>query len=212
MKQATMKQTSDHRPVTIARPTSGIDVADEPSTDRPAESGVRASMLAPGWFHAARRASLVVAGTLVGLAAGFFFTYQFSIVPALAEVDDVVYVETFQSINDTIRNAPFGIVFFGTIPALCAALALHARATWRRRNAIIVALIAYVAVFAITATANVPLNDELGLVTERTSAALADARGDFEGAWNRLNLARALLSAASLVAVVVAAVSPAGDD
>jgi len=45
----------------------------------------------------------------------------------LGEVDDRTYVATFQAINDTIQNPAFGLVFFGAVPALVAALALN----WR---------------------------------------------------------------------------------
>ncbi|NND73390.1 MAG: DUF1772 domain-containing protein [Ilumatobacter sp.] len=165
----------------------------------------------PPWFAALQRSSLILATVLVGLAAGFFFTYQISVTRALAEVDDTTYVDTFQAINSTIRNTPFGLVFFGAIPALCAALALH-RGDRHRRLAIGIALVLYVATFAITAAGSVPLNDTLGLVTDRSTDAVAQARADFEQPWNRLNLIRTLTSLGALVAMSVATLGRSRDN
>ena len=71
------------------------------------------------------RIALVIATIGAGLAAGFFFAYEASVTLGLAEVDDVTYVETFQAINETVRNFWFAAVFFGTIPATAVALALN---------------------------------------------------------------------------------------
>ena len=68
--------------------------------------------------------TLLLATILVGLSAGFFFTYEASVTLGLAEVSDVAYVETFQAINETVRNPAFGIVFFGSIPAMALAIAM----------------------------------------------------------------------------------------
>ena len=170
-------------------------------------AGAPHAVASPNWFVRLQSGALVASVVLVGLAAGFFFTYQVSIVPALAEVDDETYVATFQSINDTIRNAPFGIVFFGSIPVLCAAVALHARGDRRTRAGVIVALVLYAAVFAITAVGNVPLNEQLGDVVDPDRAAAAAARADFESSWNQLNLIRAVLSGSALLALAVGVVA-----
>jgi uncharacterized membrane protein len=69
----------------------------------------------------ARRLTLLVATVPAGMTAGCFFAYEVSVTRALADVDDTIYVATFQAINDTIRNAAFGIVFFGTVPAIALA-------------------------------------------------------------------------------------------
>jgi uncharacterized membrane protein len=141
---------------------------------------------------------------LVGLAAGFFFTFQISVIRGLAIVDDTVYVETFQAINATIRSASFGVVFFGSIPMLVATLALHWRGRPLVRGLLISALVLYVATFAITAIANVPLNDDLALVTDRSAASAAVARSQFEASWNRWNLLRTVTCCVSFVALVLA--------
>lgn len=148
------------------------------------------------------RGTLAVATVLMGLSAGFFFAYQFSVIRGLADVDDETYVTTFRALNDTIRNPYFGIVFFGTVPTTALALALN----WHRppaRWAIITALTFYLGCMAITVAGNVPLNDELAT----TTAGFAEARVDFEGPWNRLNLVRTIAVTAGFAALAAGGVS-----
>lgn len=155
------------------------------------------------------RVALVIATVLAGLSAGFFFTYEASVTLGLAEVSDVAYVETFQAINETVRNPAFGIVFFGSIPAIALAVV----ANWRRARPAARALLAaalplYVMGLLITGTGNVPLNNDLAKVVDLTPEAAAIARAAFEDDWNRLNLLRSLSIAASFICLVVATALP----
>ncbi len=196
--------------MTITAPPTTLSVtpgSDPAATAQPAATADPAAETDPRWYTGVQRGALILATVLVGLAAGFFFTYQISVTRALAEVDDTTYVDTFQAINSTIRSTSFGIVFFGAIPALCAALALH-RSDRHRRAAIGVALALYLATFAITAAGSVPLNDTLALVADRGADAVADARADYEQPWNRLNLIRTLTSLGALVAMSIATLGP----
>lgn len=153
------------------------------------------------------RLAVVAATILTGLSAGFFFTYEVSVTLGLAEVSDTTYVETFQAINATIRNAPFGIVFFGPIPAIALATALN----WKRtapstRLLLATAFPLYLAGFLITFAGNVPLNNDLGALTNVTPEIAAVARAAFESDWNQLNLLRTVAVAASFAALAVASV------
>ncbi len=153
------------------------------------------------------RLALLTATVLVGLAAGFFFTYEASVTLGLAEVSDVTYVETFQAINDTIRNPAFGLVFFGSVPAI----ALAAAANWMSSRPVIrgllaAALLLYVAGMMITATGSIPLNNELGELTTITPQSAAVARAAFEDDWNQLNLARSIAVAASFASLAAASI------
>lgn len=149
-------------------------------------------------------ASLAIATTLAGLSAGFFFTYQISVTRGLAIVDDTTYVESFQAINATVRNAPFAVVFFGTVPAIGIAMAMLRSATRATRALLTTALILAIAVVVITFAGSVPLNEELALVTDLDQA--SDARATFETTWNRLNLARTIASIGAAGALATAAV------
>jgi uncharacterized membrane protein len=150
------------------------------------------------------RLILLLAIVLTGLSAGFFYTYEISVTPGLAEISDVSYVETFQSINNTIRSPGFGIVFFGSIPALGLAAAVN----WRNANQparwlLGAGLVLYLTGLAITGTGSVPLNEELAELATVTPASAADARAAFEDSWNRLHLIRTIAFAASFLAVVL---------
>lgn len=147
----------------------------------------------------------LTATLLVGLSAGFFFTYEASVTLGLARVSDTAYVETFQQINETVRNPAFGIVFFGSLPAIALALV----AAWRTapsaaRVFLLVALALYVTGVAITGAGNVPLNNDLADVDDLSPARASAARAEFEDDWNRLNLLRALAIGASFASLTAA--------
>lgn len=152
----------------------------------------------------ARRVSLWVATVLTGFSAGFFFAYEASVTVGLAEVGDVAYVETFQAINATIRNPAFGLVFFGAPVAVAVAVVLHwGSVSTRNRLLLGAALVLVFAGLASTGVGNVPLNERLA-DAELTPAATQAARADFEAAWNRLNLLRAVAIGASFAALAAA--------
>lgn len=160
--------------------------------------------------HRLGRVALAAATALTGLSAGFFFTYAASVTAGLARVDDPAYVETFQAINDTIRNPAFALVFFGSIPAIAVAIAANwAPATTTVRALLVGALAAYLAGLLVTAVGSVPLNEELAAVTSRPPAGVTAARAAFEAEWNRLNLVRTVAFGASFVTMILTlAVSP----
>ena len=150
-------------------------------------------------------AALNAATMLVGLFAGFFYTYQFSVVRGLAVVDDQTYVVAFQGINDTIKNGWFGIVFFGTAPAILLASVLAAGV---RQRVLLTALAFAVATVVITFAGSVPLNNDLGEVIASSGSAASDARADFEETWNMLNLWRTVTSVAAFGLMLVASRLP----
>lgn len=156
------------------------------------------------------RLVLLLATVLLGLSAGFFYTYEASVTVGLAEVSDVSYVETFQAINETIRNPAFGLMFFGAIPAMALAVALNWGSVNRAARLLLIAGLAlYLIGLAITATGNVPLNEELAELTNVTTSGAGEARAAFEDSWNRLNLTRAVAFVGSFVSVAaVPFVSP----
>jgi uncharacterized membrane protein len=156
-----------------------------------------------------QRVTLVIAILLLGLSAGFFFSYAASVTLGLAQVDDITYVRTFQAINDAVTNAWFGVVFFGSIFALGAAVAANWSAGRSMRALTGIALALYLTGVAITGIGNVPLNDELATVTVLTAQSAEVARQAYEAEWNRLNLARTLSIGASFAALAVAATSRA---
>lgn len=152
-------------------------------------------------------AVLGVATVLAGLFAGFFLTYSASVQLGLARVDDLTYVRTFQAINATIRNPAFAVMFFGCVPSIAVAAALHRRTDRRTAFTLAAGAVLCTAVVVITFSFNVPLNDELATWVEPTADQARVARADFETVWNRWNLARTILSVAGAIAVATAAVT-----
>lgn len=151
------------------------------------------------------QATHVVATVLSGLSAGFFYAYESSVTRGLAELDDIGYVRAFQAINETIQNPLFGLVFFGALPVLLVANALHRERAWSpKRLLLALAPMLYVIGMAITATGNVSLNDELAEVNASDPATAAEAREAFEDDWNRLNGYRTMAFVGSFAAAAAA--------
>ncbi|MDF1605153.1 anthrone oxygenase family protein [Nocardioides sp. YIM 152315] len=133
------------------------------------------------------RNPILLAATLAtGLQAGTYYTWASGVMPGLAKVDDRAFVASMNHINVAIVNPVFMLTFLGA-PAL-AAVAVAASPSGARGWAI-AGLALALGTVAITAVGNIPLND-----------ALADggSRADFETAWVRWNVARAVTSTASL--------------
>ncbi len=154
-------------------------------------------------------AALCAATILSGLSAGFFFTYQFSVIRGFAVVDDVTYVRMFQAINATVRTPWFGLVFFGTVPAIALALGMNWRTGGARRTLLVAGLILGVSTVLITMIGNVPLNDALAEYGDVTPPVAGVARAEFEGPWNELNAYRTATSIVAFVMLALAWLTPA---
>ncbi len=195
-------------------PQGNDQTLDRPAKDAVAGPRTPSAPSLAGQPMSLTRLALVLATVLVGLSAGFFFTYEASVTLGLANVSDTAYVETFQAINETIRNPAFGLVFFGSIPAIALAIA----ANWKTmspvpRMLLAAALPLYLTGLMITGTGNVPLNNDLADVEEITPATAAGARAEFEDDWNRLNLLRSITIGASFACLATTSIlSPARDD
>lgn len=124
-----------------------------------------------------------------------------SVMPALGRGDDRTIIDVMQKINVVIINPWFLVGFVGTLVCSVAAAALHLGADHRATLIWIgIALALNVVAFAVTGTLNVPLNDQLASAGD--VAALADpgaVRADFESAWVRWNIVRAVLHTAAFL-------------
>jgi uncharacterized membrane protein len=139
-------------------------------------------------------ATQVAAVALLGLMAGFFFAFAIDVVPAMAQLDGPGYVRTQQLINSAVRGAVFGLTYFGSalLPFLAA---LAAASAGQRRIALgwlVVALAYFGAVFWVTRTVNVPINNELA--TWNAASPPAQWR-EARDTWNQSNAIRAAASA-----------------
>jgi uncharacterized membrane protein len=145
--------------------------------------------------------SLVIAVLLTGLSAGFFATYQYPVIRALATVSDSTYVTAFQAINANVRSVEFGVIFFGSLPAilLAALFSWHVHAV---RLLLLTAAAAYAVLLAITFAVHIPLNEALSTANAATES--ASARQHFETRWNEMHLYRTLAVCVSFTLSVTA--------
>jgi uncharacterized membrane protein len=142
--------------------------------------------------------TLVMATMTVGLIAGLFAAFSYSVMPGLAGAHDRTFIDVMQRINVAILNGWFGFCFFGGIVFTAVAAVLHfggggrAGLPW-----IIGGFVLYGAALAITMTVNVPLNNALEAAGDPDRIAdLAAVRKRFEDTWVRWNTARAMVSIA----------------
>lgn len=136
----------------------------------------------------------LLAVLLLGLMAGFFFAFAVDVAPAMARLDASPYIATQQWINKVVRNALFGGVYFGStwVPF---GVALAWLASRQRRRALCwtgLALLYFAAVFWLTRSINIPINDAMAQWS--ASAPPPDWQGLRER-WNEANALRAAASA-----------------
>jgi uncharacterized membrane protein len=115
-----------------------------------------------------------------------------------------------QAINATVRNGVFTFSFFGAALFLVLALVVHTpRLRTRRFMLIALAAVLYIGGgFMLTFLVNVPMNQELALVSsEAAPATLAQIRAEYEGHWNFWNGVRTVFSSLALLALIVACLS-----
>ncbi|MFB6601008.1 DUF1772 domain-containing protein [Streptomyces noursei] len=142
--------------------------------------------------------TLVAATVGTGLMAGLYFAFDISVMPGLGRGDDQTYVTAMRNINEAIDNGLFGLLFLGTFLAtgLAAAQQQHGgRPTAARWGWLAFAL--YGLSTAVTATVNVPLNNQLA----RAGADASAARSRFGGRWIAGNLVRTVACTAALAAL-----------
>ena len=152
---------------------------------------------------------LITAGTVAAavgcaLVAGLLFAFSTSVMPALRQRPAAEGIAVMQTINSTILNPLFGLVFGGTT-VLCLVLAVTAPFTTDESHATLRGIgsaLYVVGVFVETMVVNVPMNNALDAV---------DPAGD-EGAsywrtylrrWTAWNHVRALAGTAASAMLVV---------
>lgn len=155
----------------------------------------------------ARTASLFAATLALGLIAGFFYTYEVSVMRGFARLTDAEFVSAMQAVNATIRNWAFAPSFFGAALLLLVVLALHRhRLVSTKGVLIIMATLFYIggALF-LTLRINVPMND--WLAAQGPAALMVDPgaiRVQYEADWVFWNLVRTLNSGLAFLMVSAA--------
>ncbi|MFF9646221.1 anthrone oxygenase family protein [Kitasatospora aureofaciens] len=147
---------------------------------------------------------LLAATVLTGVMAGTYFAFSVAVMPGLGQSDDRTFVEAMQRINVAIQNGWFGLAFGGALVLGLVAAFQHRHGEDRPALAWIVAgVVFYVISLLITMGFSVPLNNQLA---EAGSPGrihdLAAVRARFEATWVHWNVARTLVTTASLVCLV----------
>lgn len=151
---------------------------------------------------------LLISVGFSGACFGFFFAWQSSTLRGLDMIDPATAIEAMQAMNASVRNPLFGTVYFGTPFVL--ALSVVVMAVLRARVAAVVlglALVLHMAgVFGVTATINVPLNQELAAVDAQAPEA-ATIWQAYSTRWQSANLIRMIAAGVSLM-LVAATLTP----
>ena len=148
----------------------------------------------------ARTSSLVAATITVGLMAGLFAAFSYSVMPGLARTSDRTFVDAMQRINVAIVNGWFLLCFLGALVTSVLAAVLHlgsGSVFWLTAAGAVL----YIATLAITARRNVPLNNALDAAGPDTPS---QTRAAFEAPWVRWNLVRTATSVAAFLALAAA--------
>lgn len=154
----------------------------------------------------AKQITLFGAVLLTGLSAGLFYAWAVSVIPGTRRITDLVYLETMQSINKTIINPAFIIIFLGSAVLLAMSTMQHYQSGsifWVLLAATITYLIGTIGV---TGMGNVPLNDSLeALQLDKFSLKeLATIRKAYEIPWNKLHMIRTVFSVLSFALALAA--------
>jgi uncharacterized membrane protein len=152
--------------------------------------------------------SVALATAVLGLMAGFFWTYSYNVNLAMLQVDGATYATVQSLFNQNVRHAAFFTLFFGGAAFPLLALAVNRR-HWRTPAfwLIVVATVVYaLGIIVFTRQVNLPLN----AYTESWQVAQLPADWmQTRDAWNEANNMRVWLAcvafALSLGALVLRA-------
>ncbi len=133
---------------------------------------------------------------LVGLLAGLLYGYDCSINQALGNLENELYLRSFQSINSTIQNPYFFMSFFGSVFALPVVTWFSYKYSSPTTFHILLSatLIFFIGVFFVTLFGNIPLNEQLNKFSIATSSQeeISSMRKSFEKPWNSFHTFRTI--------------------
>ena len=152
---------------------------------------------------------LFLALMTTALSAGLFYAWVVSVIPGTKKVTDQAYLEVMQSINRTILNPGFFIIFFGAMFLLFVQTYFQYKIKidnifWLTLSATVIYLIGTI---GITMFGNVPLNnmvDALDL-SKMNLEEFKEARLNYEDRWNQLNMIRTVAAMISFLLLFFAA-------
>ncbi|MEC0177198.1 DUF1772 domain-containing protein [Paenibacillus favisporus] len=149
---------------------------------------------------------LTFASTLgSGLLAGVFFTFSAFVMTSLSRLPAEQSISAMQSINSTILQSLFMLVFMGTtiLSVVLGVASFFKAGTQSAVYVIIGSLFIFVGVFLVTAIFNVPLNNSLAAVSPGATEG-AQVWSEYIAGWVPWNHVRTISSIAALISFMIA--------
>ncbi|OZB95320.1 DUF1772 domain-containing protein [Paenibacillus sp. XY044] len=140
-----------------------------------------------------------------GLLAGVFFTFSTFVMTSLGRLPAEQSISAMQSINSTILQSLFMLIFMGTT-ILSVILGIASFFKMGNSSAVYVligSLFIIVGVFLVTVIFNVPLNDSLAAANPGAADG-AQVWSDYVAGWVPWNHVRTISSIAALVSFMIA--------
>jgi uncharacterized membrane protein len=153
------------------------------------------------WIFALTLAAAIGSGVMAGL----FFTFSNFVMPALARVAPPRGIAAMQSINITVQNPLFFLVFFGTA-LVSLALIVVCFPRWSAPGmalALASGLLYLAGSLAVTALVNVPLNNALAPLDPQSAEAAA-FWADYVTRWTWWNHVRSVACILAMLGFVLA--------
>jgi uncharacterized membrane protein len=143
------------------------------------------------------------------IMAGLYFAFSSAIMPALSKLEPHQGILAMQSINRTILNPLFLVLFMGTA-ALCALLVVFSLGKLPAQDAILLifgAVVYLTGSLIVTAVLNVPLNDALAALNPN-AAGSADWWANYLKNWTAWNHVRTIASVTAGFLLLIATTYP----
>jgi uncharacterized membrane protein len=110
--------------------------------------------------------SAFISTLLAAAIFGFFYAWVSSTMWGLDQIDSEVAIQAMQGMNASVRNVIFGLIFFGTAPALLLTAGITASMKLKKLAVIFTCsgVIYLLGGAILTFMINVPMNEQLALV------------------------------------------------
>jgi uncharacterized membrane protein len=146
---------------------------------------------------------------LLGVMAGFFFSFSNTVMPGFDVTDPVSAIEGMQGTNTVVRNPVFFVTFFLT-PVFALFVGAFAGIRGKRKAAFLAggtAVIYLGGSLLVTVIHHIPLNEALGQVDARALGGSAqDAWDTYSTNWTPMNTVRAIACMIAMIPMVYAVV------
>ena len=146
-----------------------------------------------------------IAALGAAMMAGLYFAFSNTIMSSLAKLEPAQGIAAMQSINRTIQNPLFFLLFVGTA-ASCALLLVFSLGKLPATSAILIvsgAMMYLVGSLVVTGVFNIPLNNTLEVLAPNASGS-ADWWAKFLATWTAWNHVRTVASVVAAILFLIA--------